>query len=530
MYFRSVIRNNPATQNYEGYYRLVESYRNIYGNICHRTLHTVGFINYSSDKLVAIQRILNNRLERKPILFEETDQEALAIANIYWQEMVARKKVDASDLAFEKTKRMVDVDTLKHKDAREIGAEWMCFQTLDQLKIKEKLESLGWDKESIQLALTQIISRAVYPFSENRTSRWIKENSAVCEITGYPIEKITKDKLYKSALDLYKIKDILEKHLYQKTNELFDLQDKIYLFDLTNTYFEGRKLKSKIAKFGRSKEKRSDCKLVVLALVVNVEGFIKYSNIFEGNMSDSESLPNIIDNLRSQTSEEKRAIVVIDAGISSEENLALIKAKGYDYVCVSRSKIKDYTINAQGNIKHLMTKEDQFITLQRVEKQESTDYILKVKSTGKEAKEASMKSKFDGRFMDEINKIKASLTKKHGVKKTDKVNQRIGRAVEKYASAAKFYNINVDTENDLAVNILCEKKKTSVIDDQELGCYFIKTNLQTEDESSLWTIYNTIREIESTFRCLKTDLDLRPIYHKNDDATMAHLHLGILAY
>ena len=83
---------------------------------------------------------------------------------------------------------------------------------------------------------------------------------------------------------------------------------------------------------------------------------------------------------------------------------------------------------------------------------------------------------------------------------------------------------------DLDVIIKCDKKKTSEIDDQELGCYFIKTNLKTEDESSLWTIYNSIREIESTFRCLKTDLDLRPIYHKNDDATMAHLHLGILAY
>jgi hypothetical protein len=218
MYFRSVIRNNPATQNYEGYYRLVESYRNIYGNICHRTLHTVGFINYSSDKLVDIQRILNNRLDRKPILFEETDQEALSIANVYWQEMVAKKKVDASDLAFEKTKRMVDVDTLKHKDAREIGAEWMCYQALNQLNFKQKLESIGWEEGSIQLALTQIISRAVYPFSENRTSRWIKENSAICEITGYPIDKITKDKLYKSALDLYKIKDVLEKHLSQKTN------------------------------------------------------------------------------------------------------------------------------------------------------------------------------------------------------------------------------------------------------------------------------------------------------------------------
>ena len=512
------------------YYRLVESYRNIYGNICHRTLHTVGFINYSTDKLVDIQRILNNRLDRKPILFEEADQEVLAIANIYWQEMVAKKKIDASNLAFEKTKSMVDVDTLKHKDAREIGAEWMCYQALNQLKIKEKLENIGWDEESVQLALTQIISRAVYPFSENRTSRWIKENSAVCEITGYPMEKITKDKLYKSSLELYKIKDSLEKHLSQKTNELFDLQDKIYLFDLTNTYFEGRKLKSKIAKFGRSKEKRSDCKLVVLAMVVNVEGFIKYSNIFEGNTSDSNSLPMIIDNLRAQTSEEKRAVVVIDAGISSEENLKIIKSKGYDYVCVSRSKIKDYTINSEGTIKHLITKENQFITLQKVEKEKETDYILRVKSTGKAAKEGSMKSKFEERFLEEINKINASLTKKHGVKKAEKVNQRIGRTIEKYPTAAKFYNINVITENDLAVIIKCDKKKTSEIDDQELGCYFIKTNLKTEDESSLWTIYNSIREIESTFRCLKTDLDLRPIYHKNDDATMAHLHLGILAY
>ncbi len=530
MYFRSSLRNNPATGQPEGYWRLIESYRNVFGRVCHRTLYNVGFINYDVDKMITIQRILNFRLERKTSLFEETDKEALAIADKYWQEMVSKNKVDASDQTFEKSKRMVDMDTLKHKDAREIGAEWMCYQALSQLTFKEKLESLGWVEEDIQLALTQIVSRAVYPFSENRTTRWIKENSAICEVTGYPIEKITKDKLYKSALDLYKIKDSLEKHLSQKTNELFDLQDKIYLYDLTNTYFEGRKVKSEIAKFGRSKEKRSDCKLVVLALVVNVEGFIKYSNIFEGNMTDNQSLPKIIDNLRAQTSTEKRAVVVIDAGIATDDNLELIKAKGYDYVCVSRSKIKDYSIDPKGNIKHLMTKDNHFITLQKVQKEIDTDYILKVKSTGKALKERSMKSRFDQRFLAEINKIKASLTKKHGVKKTDKVNQRIGRAVEKYPSAAKFYNINVLAEKDQVSEIVCQKKKTSEIDDQELGCYFIKTNLQTENESSLWTIYNTIREIESTFRCLKTDLDLRPIYHKNDDATIAHLHLGILAY
>ncbi len=380
------------------------------------------------------------------------------------------------------------------------------------------------------MAFTQIISRAVYPFSENRTTRWIKENSAVCEVTGYPIEKITKDKLYKSALALYKIKDCLEKYLSTKTNELFDLQDKIYLYDLTNTYFEGRKVKSKLANFGRSKEKRSDCKLVVLALVVNVEGFIKYSNIFEGNTADNATIPKIIDNLRSQTSNEKRAVVVIDAGIATEDNLTLIKAKGYDYVCVSRSKVKDYKISEDSYIRHLMTKDNQFITLQKVKKAADTDFILKVKSTGKQAKERSMKSKFEERFLEEIKKIQISLSKKNGVKKANKVNQRLGRAIEKYPSAAKFYDIEVAVNNEIATKIQYTKKKTSELEDQELGAYFIKTNLNTENELSLWTIYNSIREIESTFRCLKNDLDLRPIYHKNDDATMAHLHLGIVAY
>ena len=141
-----------------------------------------------------------------------------------------------------------------------------------------------------------------------------------------------------------------------------------------------------------------------------------------------------------------------------------------------------------------------------------------------------MKSKFEDRFLAEIKKIESSLTKKYSVKKADKVNQRIGRAIEKYPSAAKFYEIKVVVENDLATKIEYTKKKNSELDDQELGSYFIQTNLNTEDELSVWTIYNSIREIESTFRCLKTDLDLRKIYHKNDDATMAHLHLGILAY
>ena len=132
--------------------------------------------------------------------------------------------------------------------------------------------------------------------------------------------QITKDKLYDSALKLYDVKDELEKHLSQRTNDLFELEDKIILYDLTNTYFEGRKQNSNLAQFGRSKEKRKDAKLVVLAMVVNVEGFIKYTAIHEGNIADCNTLSAMIDKLSTHTCSHK-AVVVMDAGIATEENL-----------------------------------------------------------------------------------------------------------------------------------------------------------------------------------------------------------------
>ena len=530
MYFRSVIRKNPINQEFGGYYRLVESYRNDADRICHQTLLTIGFINFSVEKLNIIQRILNNKYKKKYSVFEESDKEAIEWADFYWEELIKGGKLDISDSTYEKKKRSIDTDTMSHKDVRELGSEWMCYQALEQLKIRELLVNKKWDEEQIQLALTQIISRAVYPFSEHRTTRWIKENSAICEITGYNIENITKDKLYKSALDLYEIKDSLELHLSSRTNELFDLEDKIILYDLTNTYFEGSKRKSKMAKFGRSKEKRSDAKLIVLGLVVNVEGFVKYSQIFEGNKSDSKSLPEIIEKMRLRTSTDKRGVVVLDAGIATDENCALIEAKGFDYVCVSRSKINDYLIEENSLQIELKTKNKQKISLQKIVSANQTDYIVKIKSEGKQIKEDSMKLNFEEKFLLEVTKINNSIFKKNGVKKLDKVNQRIGRLLEKYPSMNKYYCLELKSNNNLATQLIATKKENYQQLVDELGVYFIRTNLKTENEQTLWKIYNTIREIESTFRCLKTDLELRPIYHKNDNATLAHLHLGILAY
>jgi transposase len=531
VYFKFSLRKHPETGKLSGYYRLVESYRNADNKICHRTILNVGFIDedLTPDRLNKIQKELTQRYENKQTFLEQDDPVVRKYVEEFWQRIVATKKIDI--VSVDKLSRMVNMDTLQHSNAREIGAENIAYQTWEKLQLTPLLLSHGFTQEQAMLAATQVVSRAVYPASELKTTRWIKENSAVCELTGYDIEKITKDKLYESALHLYQVKDVLEKHLSNRTNELFDLADRIILYDLTNTYFEGEKRNSSLAKFGRSKEKRNDARLVVLALVVNMEGFIKYSSILEGNIADCNTLSTMIEKLAAHTCSSP-AVVVLDAGIATEENLKLIEAKGYSYLCVSRTKLKDYKYVPHRLTTVLDTRSNQTIRLRSVTSPNNTDYYLEVKSPSKEKKEAGMKLQFEKRFEDELQKIHAALHRKGGVKKLDRVHQRIGRAKEKYPSVQHYYIIDVtsDAKTNLATEITWRKDEAKHQEKQDsLGLYFLRTNLNVQDELIVWNIYNTIREIENAFRTLKTDLDLRPIYHKNDQATMAHLHLGILA-
>ena len=511
----------------------MESYRNADNRVCHRTILNVGFMDdVTTDQLNKIQKKLTEKYEHKQVLFEPEQDDPVVKKYVegFWQRIVASKKLDI--VSVEKLSRMVNMDTLQHSNAREVGAENIAYQTWEKLQLTSLLLSHGFTQEQAMLAATQVVSRAVYPASELKTTRWIKENSAVCELTGYDQSKITKDKLYESALHLYKVKDALEKHLSNRTNELFDLADKIILYDLTNTYFEGEKRNSQLAKFGRSKEKRSDAKLVVLALVVNIEGFIKYSSVLEGNIADCNTLSAMIEKLATHTCRGP-AVVVLDAGIATEENLKLIEDKGYKYLCVSRTKLKGYKYVPDRLTTFLDTKSNQTIRLRSVTTQKNTDYYLEVKSPSKEKKEEGMKLQFEKRFEEALQKIHTALHSKGGVKKSDKVHQRIGRAKEKYPSVQHYYIIEVsrDEKTNLATGITWKKDEAKHEEKNEsLGIYFLRTNLNMQEEFMVWNIYNTIREIENVFRTLKTDLDLRPIYHKNDDATMAHLHLGMLAY
>jgi len=554
------MRKNPETKELSGYYRLLESYRNHSGQACHRTMLSAGFLDeLSVEQLNAIQKILTAKVANLGnALFElpySDDLVVLDYVDRFFNRMVVEKRIDIPKDEVTPTAnrhgkdyQRIDINSIRNKDVREIGAEWLSYQAVGQLRIASFLEQQGWDDSDIRLALTHIISRAVYPASELKTSSWIKENSAVCEITGFDVEKVTKDQLYRISTKLYNEKEALEQYLSFRTNELFDIEDRIMLYDLTNTYFEGRKTGSKLAKFGRSKEKRSDAKLVVLALVVNPEGFIKYSSILQGNMSDPATLESMIENLRVKTSgSAKKALIVMDAGIATEDNLKMVKAKGYDYLCVTRSSLKNYKVEADAATVTVTDNKNQKIELCPVKSDKNTDYYLKVESHTKELKERSMNDQFRQRFEDGLQAIAESITKKGGVKQVDKVYERIGRLKGKYPSIQRYFDIEVVVEQQperkikrkdennppeqkqIATAINWSIKKDVDINARS-GVYFLRTSLEGQSEEMLWQFYNTIREIEATFRVLKTDLDLRPIYHKKDESTMAHLHLGLLAY
>lgn len=534
MYFKASGRHNPSTGKHDWYYRLVESYRNSDSRVCHRTLLNIGFLDDSQstpEQLNAVARLLTDRYQQKATLFAHENLFAVQWAEELWQRMVKLKRIDPA--LYDASSRKIDTDTMQHSNVRETGAEWMCYNTWQDLKIDDVLRSNGFNEDAIKLAQTQVISRAVYPASELATTRWIQENSAICELTGFSIEKINKDRLYKSALQLFDIKDILEQHLSVRTNELFDIQDKVIIYDLTNTYFEGEKRNSSLARFGRSKEKRSDARLVVLAMVVNVYGFVKYSAIHEGNFADSAGIDDVLNNLEQcGGSGEHPRVVVIDAGIATKENLLAIRVKGYHYLCVSRKQLKDYVYDNDSTVIK-QTRGDKAITLRKIQTGSHSDYYLEVHSPDKALKESSMKNQFEVRFEDELQKIKLSLHKKGGVKKLGKVHQRLGRLLQKYPSVHRSYDIAVipDAAKITATDIHWSKNADKEAERlQSLGKYFLCTSLDIASEELLWDTYNTIREVESTFRTLKTDLDLRPIYHKKDRSTMAHLHLGILAY
>ena len=554
MYFTSVIRYSPEHGRELPYYKIKESFRDAVGRVHTRLMLTPGYLpELSGDDIPQIRRGLTYKMEQSEALpgqqrlfdadpCSECSQKVRDYVEKFWQQMKDNGKIDAARESYaeaeRKARRLVDVSTVKHTDAREVGAENVCLQAIRELQIDEFLRHQGWTERKINATLASLIVRTVYSPSEWKALRILDENSAAMELlTGQFGDSVTQREVYAAAPALYALKDKLERHLCHRTDSLFNLTNRVMLFDLTNFYFEGSKQGSMKAKFGRSKEKRYDCRLLVLALAINTEGFIRYSSILEGNTADPDSLPDMVDRIIAKNpvspNPDEKVLVVIDAGIATEKNLELIRDKGYNYLCVSRTKLTDYTLKEDGRTVTVHDSRNRPITLAEVAHEDGGDYFLRVNSPSKAMTERSMNRQWRERFEDELTKARNALSAKGGTKSYDKVIERVGRALGKYPSVSKYYQIDYIRSDEKPQNMADIRWQIKISDEQteeRFGTYFLRTNVATLDEKSTWDYYNLIREIETSNRQLKTDLELRPIFHQKDDNSDAHLFFGLLSY
>ena len=392
----------------------------------------------------------------------------------------------------------VKLETLTQHEARIIGCENLCNSTMRMLDIRKYLTSRGWKRDQINFALMQIIARAIYPYSELKTVRYLRENTALAE--------------------------------------MFGIEEKILLFDITNSYFEEKMENSELCQYGRSKEKRDDCKIVVLAAVVNTEGLLVRTMIYEGNRHDSTTVEEVVGTLAKTTAQDAKRIVVMDAGFYSKSNVNWLKANGFDYITVLPSGDSKFESTSSEIIDHTDNKGQQIrLQMGKVDMDGESVKALMVDSDAKGAKERSMYEQACKRYEEGLEAIKKGILTKGGTKKRDAVNKRLGKFDKQYGAIRLSYNVTFTYEgtgkNEVATSMTWECREDKAAQRRKFhGKYVLLTSLDESQKLNIWKFYNVIRTVEETFHVLKADLDIRPVYHKSDNGIKSHLNLAILAY
>lgn len=419
----------------------------------------------------------------------------------------------------------VDIDSLQQSQARSVGVEHVGLQVLEQLGFVDKLSQLGVNGVMRGAILGNVIGRMACPGSELATWRWLQTHSALGELIDVDFEAQSHMCLYRASDVLMRHRAALEDHLFSGIQTLFGLEETVTLYDLTNTYFEGEAASNPKAQLGHSKEKRSDCPLVTLGLVLDGSGFVRRSKTFAGNVSEGTTLADMLSGLRAPPG----ALVVMDAGIATEANVAWLIAHAYRYLVVRRGGARQFDATRSVAIE---TAGGETIQLQKALSVNGKEVLLYCHSAGREAKETAMVTRFTQRFEAGLQKIIEGLQKPRAQKRYDKLLERIGRLKQKSRGASQHYTVNLATDSSGKTVTALSWVKSLVAGTMAThpGVYCLRSNESAWDEQRMWRTYTMLTDIESVFRSLKAELGLRPVFHFKEDRVDGHLFITVLAY
>lgn len=527
MFIRAITKKNPGYEKTFTYHRLMESVRTPQGPR-QRVILNLGHLEIPPTEW----KSLANRIEE--ILYAQASflpppPHIESLAQHYAQ-MLRQKEMQSIPTPEEHNWETVDLNSLSQGEFRTIGGEAVGHAAFKRLGLPEILAQLGLNEEQIHQAALLVIGRLLHPGSERETALWVNDISALGELLGADFQRLSNNALYRLSDELVKRREKIENLLAQRERENFGLGERVILYDLTNTYLEGSAHESSKAKRGHSKEKRDDRPLLTLALVLDEDGFPKKSQVLAGNASEPDSLRGFLEAYKSELSRrlplfKELPTVVIDAGIGTADNLKLIRSEGFHYITVSRTRPPETP--AEGLVV-IRSEKDSTIKAKRLDR--DGEVILYCESSARALKEGAMKASFQKRFEEELKAIAHSLAKKRGHKSYGKVMERIGRLRERYPTIARFYDVKVQDERGRA-----SRMEWSIDDEKELearfsGAYYIRSSRTDLDEKGLWSLYMMLSQVEESFRCLKSELGLRPVYHRKDPRQEGHLFITVLGY
>jgi len=429
----------------------------------------------------------------------------------------------------------VDSDRVDVEEAREAGPVHVGHQIWRQLGIDDILRHARLSERARTVTEAMTLNRLIYPLSEHAMPEWIRR-TALGDILKEDFSKLEDESLYRNLDRLHPNRELIERELAEQEKTLFSLDDTVYLYDLTSTYFEGQAPLNKQAKRGYSRDKRPDCKQVVVGLVLDRDGFPKAHEVFDGNVQDRSTVDKMLDALEKRTGKKADGTVILDRGMAYAPDLEQIRKRGLHYLVVGLQSERNEWLDE-------LEKEDDweqvirtpsprnpFQKKTRVEvkrRQKGDEVYILCRSEGRQDKDRAIRETHEGKLLADLRKLQERVAKGR-LKKQEKIHQAIGRIKERYPRVARYHRIEYDSERK-SLSSYEETEKKAIAEKLD-GSYVLKTDRKDLTADEIWRTYILLTRVEDAFRDMKSPLMERPIFHHLENRTQTHIFLCVLAY
>ena len=411
------------------------------------------------------------------------------------------------------------------------GDIWLALELIKRLGLDEFFHRFIPKGRGVipwaDMAIVLIIARFCDPKSELYIAEHFYSHSSLPFLVGIPTDKIYVNRLYRALDKLLPHKEELEIHLKERFGTLFQIHYDLLLYDITSTYFEGECKDNEQAQRGHSRDKRPDCKQVLIALVVTREGIPLGYEIFDGNRHDSTTVKDIVTNIEDKYGTADR-IWVMDRGMVSAKNISFLQQSNRRYIIgTPKSMLKKFE-------KQLLSKEwhtiHEGIEVQYCPSADGEETFILCRSASRKEKDKAIFERFKKNIQDGLSKIEKACDKGQ-VKEISVAERRIGRLLQRNTRAARLFDITVQKEDSGKI-VLSWSQRKQIEEWVALsnGCYLLRSNITDWSAQELWQAYIHLTDAEEAFRIHKSDLNLRPIWHYNKERVQAHILVCFLAF